>query len=381
MPNMPESIELVYAINKIGAIANVIHPLSSIDEIKRAMDECNSTTLFTTDASYEKIKDLKVKDLIVVEVSNSFPELLKLLYNIKNSKNMHYQDNVTRWSDFMKIESYNIDTHVNRGKDAPAVIIYSGGTTGKSKGIILSNLCFNSIGQQCKVICPEARSGNSILSALPIFHGFGLCVCVHAPLVLGMKCILIPKIEVHKLAKTIKKKEPTLLPVIPTMLGILMKNPCGPKDLKSVQVILSGGDYLPPEMHKEIENFFKEHGSTAHIQIGYGLSEATAFVSATNTSIRETGNIGVPNPDNIIKIFEPYTDVEKEYGEIGEICINGPSVMLGYINEDKETENILKMHYDKKLWLHTGDLGYMDKDGIIHYSSRLKRMMAIIYIH
>ena len=376
MPNMPEAIFLIYAVNKIGAICNIIHPLSSEDDIKKAIEETNSSIMFLTDVTYKKVENIKLKNIIVCEVSNSMNGIMSMFYNFKNRNNMKYASNIIEWEDFIKTSGDVLNTHVSRGKDSPAVIIYSGGTTGRSKGIILSNLCFNSLVTQCEVVCQEARAGNSILSALPIFHGFGLCICIHVPLALGLKCILVPKINTSKINQLIKNKKPNLLPVIPSMLNIIVNSiPLGKNSFKSVKVILSGGDYLNDDLRNKVENYFRKCGSIARIQVGYGLSEATAFVSATCESIKETNNIGIPNPDNIIKIFEPGTDVELGYDKTGEICVIGPSLMMGYINQDKETENVLKKHYDGKTWLHTGDLGYMNKDGVLHYQSRLKRMI------
>ncbi len=376
MPNIPEAIFLIYAVNKIGAICNIIHPLSSKQEIKKAIDETNSATVFTTDITYTKVKDLKLNYIIVCEISNSMKSFMQFLYNVKNKKNMNYDSNVIRWHDFIKQGYDIINTHVSRKQDSPAVIIYSGGTTGRQKGIVLSNLCFNSLVSQCEVVCKEAKAGNSILSALPIFHGFGLCICIHVPLSLGLKCILIPKINTLKINYIIKSKKPNLLPVIPSMLNVIVNSiPLGPKSFKSVKVILSGGDYLNDDLRDNVEKYFRKCGSIAKIQIGYGLSEATAFVSATCESVKSNNNIGIPNPDNLIKIFEPETDVEVGYDKIGEICVTGPSIMLGYINEDEETKKVLIKHYDGKIWLHTGDLGYMKEDGVLYYQSRLKRMI------
>ncbi len=376
MPNIPEAIFVIYAVNKIGAICNIIHPLSKQDDIKKAMDEVNSTVLFTTDATYQQVKDLDIKTIIACNVSNSMPALLRFLYNTKNKKNMKYKEGIMQWKEFEKLGNYVVNTHVNRSQSDPAVIIYSGGTTGKTKGIVLSNLCFNSISKQCEYVCKEAKAGYSILSALPIFHGFGLCVCIHVPLSIGLKCILIPKISMSKMNKTIKNKKPNLLPVIPSMLNCIINNKkLGPKSFESVKVILSGGDYLGSDLRDKVEEYFRSCGSIAKIQVGYGLSEATAFISATCESVKDRDNIGIANPDNIIKIFEPYTDIEKGYDEVGEICVKGPSVMLGYVNQDSETENVLRKHYDGDIWLHTGDLGYLNSDGVLHYSSRLKRMI------
>ena len=376
MPNMPEAIFLIYAVNKIGAICNIIHPLSSQEEIKRAMEETNSDILFATDVTYKKIEDLEIKNIIICEVSNSMNGFMQMAYNLKNISNMKYKNNFIKWHDFIKEGNEVINTHVSRGQNSPAVIIYSGGTTGRQKGIVLSNLCFNSLVSQCEVVCKEAKAGYSILSALPIFHGFGLCICIHVPLSLGLKCILVPKINTKKINQLIRNKKPNLLPVIPSMLNIIVNSmSLGKNSFKSVKVILSGGDYLNDDLREKVENYFRKCGSIAHIQIGYGLSEATAFVTATSESVKDKDNIGIPNPDNIVKIFEPSTDIEVGYDKTGEICVSGPSVMLGYINQDKETENVLKTHYDGKVWLHTGDLGYMTQDGVLHYQSRLKRMI------
>lgn len=374
MPNMPEAIFLIYAVNKIGAVCNVIHPLSDHWDIRAAMETTNSSVIFTTDASYKNVDGVDGA-VIVCEVSKSMPTLLRTAYNIKSRKALQFPDTVIRWNDFLKL-SYNGNTKVNRTKDDPAVIIYSGGTTGKSKGIALTNLCFNALSTQCYAVCREARAGNSILSALPIFHGFGLCVSIHVPLTLGLKCILIPKIDVKKLNSIINKKKPNLLPAIPTMLKVITNNKSqGPKSLESVQVILSGGDYLSDELRANVLKYFKENGSDAHIQVGYGLSEATAFIAATSDNVSETDNLGLANPDNIIKVCDPETNEELSYGEIGEICVNGPTVMMGYINEPNETANALRVHSDGFTWLHTGDLGFIDENGILHFTSRLKRMI------
>jgi len=272
MPNMPEAIFLIYAVNKIGAICNIIHPLSSEDEIKRAIDETNSDVIFATDVSYNKIKNIKMENIVICEVSNSMNAFMQMAYNIKNKKNMKYNSSVMKWHDFIKLGNEVMNTHVSRGKDSPAVIIYSGGTTGRQKGIVLSNLCFNSISTQCEVVCKEAKAGNSILSALPIFHGFGLCVCIHVPLSLGLKCILIPKINTSKINSLIKNKKPNLLPVIPSMLKIIVNSRAlGKNSFKSVKVILSGGDYLDDKLRSKVESYFRKCGSIAHIQIGYGL--------------------------------------------------------------------------------------------------------------
>ncbi len=374
MPNIPEAIFIIYAVNKIGAVCNVIHPLNDAAEIKNAVDITESSLIFTTDASYQTVKTVGVEKVVVVDVSTSMKPLLKMAYNLKSRKQMKYESSAIKWKDFIAGLDGTLPT-VKRSKDAPAVLIYSGGTTGKSKGIVLSNLCFNALATQCYSVCPEARPGASMLSALPIFHGFGLCVAIHAPMMLGMKCILVPKIDVKKLNETIQKKKPTIVPAVPTMLKAITNNKkLGPDSFKSVKVILSGGDYLPTDLKEKVLEYFRDCGSSTHIRIGYGLSEATAFFTATAYGAEDIDNIGIPNPDTVIRVCNPETNEVLPDGEIGEICVNGPTVMLGYVNEKEETENTLRIHEDGTQWLHTGDLGYMD-DGVLHFTSRLKRMI------
>lgn len=374
MPNIPEAIFLIYAINKIGAVANVIHPLSDVNEIRNAVSLTDSNLIFTTDVSYSTVSAACVQNIVVCEVSNSMPTVLKTLYNVKNRKNLKHANDAITWKKFVS-DAGIIAPSVKRNKNDAAVLIYSGGTTGKSKGIVLSNLCFNALAIQCIAVCPEAKPGASMLSALPIFHGFGLCVSVHAPLCLGMKCILIPKIDVKKLNETIKKKKPTILPAVPTMLkAITNNNNLGPDSLKSVKVILSGGDYLSDDLRAKVIDYFRSCGSKAHIRIGYGLSEATAFFTATAYGAEDIDNIGIPNPDTQIRVCDPDTNEKLPDGEIGEICVNGPTVMLGYVNDKEETDNAIRTHSDGTQWLHTGDLGYLD-NGVLHFTSRLKRMI------
>lgn len=375
MPNTPEGIVMFYAANAIGAIANMVHPLGALNDIEYALNSTDSSVLLVSDATYMKVKDIEIDNLIVADVSNEMDGLLKILYNYKSKKNMQYQENVIRWHSFLEMGKDVDDFYVKREKDDPAVIIYSGGTTGKSKGIILSNGNFNSLARQCNAIEKTVAPGNSILSALPIFHGFGLGVCIHMPLYNGMRCILVPKLNTKRLNKELKKYKPNLLPAVPSMLALICKGNSG-SELKHVKGIFCGGDYLSKELKEQTEEYFRKRESEASIRIGYGLSEATAFFLATYTHMSyEASSIGIPNPDTIVKVFQVGTEIECENGQVGEICVNGPTVMMGYINNDKETDKVLIRHDDNRVWLHTGDLGYRDSRGQFFFSSRLKRMI------
>ena len=378
MPNTPESIALIYAINKIGAIANIIHPLSSTKDIKRALDETNSGVLFCSDSSMQNARDIKVKHFILVPNSTSLLKFKKMIYNIKESGNLKLEKNMMSWSDFISYKTLD-DPYKKRKASDPAAIIYSGGTTGKPKGIILSNLNFNAMALQTMNVCDDLTPGNSVLAALPIFHVFGLALCIHTALVSGMTAILVPKINTKKINSELKKYKPNIYPAVPSLLTMSLKGADpGSNGLKDIKTVVVGGDYLSPQTKAEFEKFLKGHGSNGVVKVGYGLSEASGFCCSTapiEEKYVQNGTLGVPNPDIIVKAFEPNSDVEKSPNDVGEICVTGPTIFMGYINEDKETKNTLIKHTDGKIWLHTGDLGYIDKNGFVYYTSRLKRMI------
>lgn len=378
MPNTPESFALIYAINKIGAICNIIHPLSSTQDIERALKETNSSIIFCSDVAMPKARHIKVKHFIMVPTSESLGTVLKTLYNIKSSLNMKLEDGMITWHEFL---NYGVsdDVYVKRSASSPAAIIYSGGTTGKPKGIIISNENFNAMAEQTTSVSEHIKPGNSVLAALPIFHVFGLALCTHTCLSAGMKCIIVPQLNTKKINKELKKYKPNVYPCVPSLLNMSLNDADpGKNSFKDIKMVVVGGDYLPPQLKKDFEKYLTDHGSDAVIKTGYGLSEACGFACCTGLVDEKDvpeGTLGIPNPDIIIKIFEPESDVEKSLGDVGEICISGPTVMMGYINEDEETHKTLVTHHDGKIWLHTGDLGYMNKDGFVFFTSRLKRMI------
>ena len=378
LPNTPESFALIYAINKIGAIANIVHPLSTTAEIERALKETNSSILFCSDVSMPKAKSIKVKHFIMVPSNASLMGLLRTLYNFKARKNLKLGKGVMSWEKFLSYQTEE-DVYVKRNNEDPAAIIYSGGTTGKPKGIILSNMNFNAMALQTINVCNKAVPGNTLLSALPIFHVFGLSIGVHSGFIGGMTSLIVPKLDTKRINRELKKYKPSVYPAVPSLLKMsLMDRDPGRKAFKDIKVLVVGGDYLSPELKKDMEEYLHNHGSDAVIKIGYGLSEATGFSCSTapiDEKYSKKGSLGVPNPDTLLKIFEPNSDIEKGPEDIGEICISGPTVMMGYINEQEETNKTLLMHNDGRIWLHTGDLGYMTKDGFFYYSSRLKRMI------
>lgn len=385
MPNTPEAVIAFYAINKIGAVANVIHPLSAENEIKHALNLSKSKMIIAIDLAWKKLEKVlpktKVKNTIIVSVMDSMPIVLGLGYFVTKGKDVQtpsYTDNVMNWKTFInKANFYNEETYVDvKGKEE-AVILYSGGTTGTSKGIVLTNLNFNALGMQCYEACVNFRPGMSVLSILPIFHGFGLGICIHTVLSHGLTGIILPQFDAKSFDKLLKKYKPNAIVGVPTLFEALMLNKnIDDMDLSFVKCAISGGDNISASLKEKIDSFLKEHNSDATIREGYGLTECVAASCLMPYKEYRPGSIGIPIPDMYFKIVKIGTTEEVPFGKEGEITISGPTVMKEYLDNKEETKETLRKHKDGRIWLHTGDLGTMSEEGFVYFSQRLKRMIV-----
>lgn len=384
MPNTPEAIISFYALNKIGAIANMVHPLSSENEIKNFLNTSESVAIVTINVAVKKISniinDTNVKYTIVVSPKDSMPKALGVGYFLTTGRKIKIHSDkrfVMSWKQFIDNgKHYEQETNEHTKGNYPAAILYSGGTSGTPKGIIHSNLAFNSVAISGVTVCGNLKAGDSILAIMPVFHGFGIGIGIHTFQVLGGTSILIPQFSVKEFHKYLSKYKPNVIAGVPTLFEALLTNKkINKMDLSYLKVLFSGGDSLSKNLKEEIDQFLKDHKSTIQVREGYGLTECLAGTCLTPTTMYRDDSIGLPYPDFYYKIVEPNTQTELPYGEVGEMCISGPSVMMGYLNEPKETAHALQLHEDGMLWLHTGDLGCMDSDGWVYFKQRLKRMI------
>lgn len=386
MPNTPEAVIAFYAVNEIGAIANMIHPLSAEEEIKHSLITTKSVLLIAINLSYKKVKeiidDTAVYKTVIVSASDSMPTLLKIGYNLTQGRSIETpkkSEVYLYWNEFMeKGKHYHNKVLVKTTKDQPAVILHSGGTTGTPKNIVLTNGNITSLGQQAGIVFPKIGSGESVLAILPLFHCFGLCVCVHAPLCLGAHVILVPQFNAKRFDKLFKSYHPSVVVGVPTLYEALLTNKyMDNMDLSYVKYAISGGDSLTSAKNEAVNKFFMSHNSQTKLIQGYGMTETSGPVCAQVLDAVFAGSIGIPLPGNEIKICNVDTKEEVPYGETGEICVAGPTIMPGYLDNEKETNDILEMDNKGKIWCHTGDLGYMTEDGVVYYVSRLKRMLIV----
>ena len=387
MANTPQALDCFYALNRIGAVPNMIHPLSAAQEIAFYLNFSKSKAILTLDQFYYKVAEILPQlenpcQVLIAKVADELPAALRALYPMtKGARAIKKlpKKGFTLWYKMVAAGKNQVLPAYDGKYDDCGAILYSGGTTGTTKGILLSNLNFNALALQtiaASGFTMEEISNMKMLSVMPVFHGFGLGIGIHTPLVAGGTCILIPQFNVNTYAEVLVKQKPNLIPGVPTLFEALLRaEKLEGADLSFLRGIFSGGDSLSPELKKKVDAFLKAHGCSEQIREGYGTTECVTASCLTPKDYARAGSIGVPFPDTFYKIVEPGTTNEVEPNIEGEICVSGPTVMMGYMDNPEETASTLRRHYDGRIWLHTGDLGHMDQDGFVYFRQRMKRMI------
>ena len=385
MPNIPQCLDCFYALSRIGAVANMVHPLSAQTEITFYLNISESKAIVTVDLFFATVaKAIEAADhpvtAIVTRMQEELPPHLALLYMLKKGKSyLKYPDTADSmtYSAFLrKADDRELPT-VAFEKDRTAVILYSGGTSGTPKGICLTDLNFNACAMQAmEAIGIEWRSGIKMLSCMPMFHGFGLGMNIHTVLIHGATCILMPTFNNKTYGSALAKKKPNLIAGVPTIFEALLHlKQLDGVDLSFLMGMFSGGDTLSIELKKSIDRFLREHGATIQVREGYGLTECVTASCLTPRDDYREGSIGIPFPDTVYQIVAPGTDDVLLPDEEGEIILRGPTVMTGYLKNEEETAKTLRRLPDGNIWLYTGDLGSMDSDGYVYFKQRIKRMI------
>ena len=386
MANTPQALDCFYALNRIGAIPNMIHPLSAAKEIAFYLNFSKSKAILTLDQFYEKVESILPElenptEILIARIQEELPFPLSALYPLtKNARAVKKlpKTGYTYWYDMVAAGRGQTLPQDDGAFDECAAILYSGGTTGTTKGIMLSNLNFNALGLQTIAASGYDKIvGMKMLSVMPVFHGFGLGIGIHTALIGGATCILVPQFSVKTYADVLVKQKPNLIPGVPTLFEALLRAPkLEGVDLSFLRGIFSGGDSLSPELKKKVDAFLKAHNCPEQIREGYGTTECVTASCLTPKDYARSGSIGVPFPDTFYKIVTPGTTEEVPANTEGEICVSGPTVMMGYMDNPGETASTLRRHYDGRIWLHTGDLGHMDQDGFVYFRQRIKRMIV-----
>lgn len=385
LPNVPQALSSFYALNLIGAVPVMLHPLSAPNRVVDCLKENGSSFIVCLDllcsGLVNALKESETKvTVLLTSVEGELSLFEKKLYRLNNRNKfskLKSLKSLIPWESFLKKGAGNELLIHNGKKDDVAAIIYSGGTSGKCKGVLLSNGNFNALSAQTNAVSGYGSiAGMKLLALMPVSHGFGLGVGVHTPLTNGASCVLLSRFESETYAKLLLKSKPDFIFGVPTLFENMLKTEGLKKaDLSFLKGVFCGGDSLSTELKKRIDEFLVSHGAMVQTREGYGASECLAVSCLTPPEGGREGSIGIPVPDTLIKIVKPETEERLPVGEVGEIVVSGPTVMLGYMNEEKETADILRKHQDGFVWLHTGDLGVMDADGFVYFKQRRKRLI------
>ncbi len=381
MPTCPQGVIAFYAANALGAVASLIHPLSTPREIGFYLRAARSTHALTLDAFYPRFRDAwegtPLQRLLLARIPDYLPFPKDLLFRLVKGRKIAAvpaDPRLAWWHEVME-RPLPVPPRSRMKADDTAAILFSGGTTGTPKGIQLSNRNILAEGMEAAA-WGSIAPGDSMLAILPLFHGFGLGVCVNTFLVAGGKVILVPQFSARTVARLIRSRRPSFIVGVPTLFEALTREPALRRaDLSCLKGAFCGADHLPRAIKERFEAIVREAGGHLALMEGYGLTEAVTAVLCMPLKEYREGSIGVPFPDMLAKVVGVGTADELPPGEVGELCLAGPAVMQGYLDQPAETAAALRVHPDGRAWLHTGDLCTMDRDGFFFFRERLKRMI------
>jgi long-chain acyl-CoA synthetase len=377
LPTSPQGAIAFYAAAKLGAVSSIIHPLSTAAEIGHYLELSRSRVALTLDLFHERLVEQDLDTLIVTGIADCLPAPSRLAYRAtrgRKAPRIAADPRIRRWSELEAARHPPAGEHPTPA-DAPAAILYSSGTTGAPKGILLSHRNFTAEALQVAHWVGLSER-DTILAALPIFHGFGLGALVHTGFTSGAKVVLVPRVAPALVARLLGGKRVTLTAGVPTLFEALTHSTSLARaDLSALRAAFSGADTLPAPVRERFEELVRRRGGNARLLEGYGLTEAVSAVAAMPLDEQRADRVGLPLPDMDVKVCRFGTTEEVGLGEDGELCVAGPTVMLGYLDDPDASAEVLRRHDDGRIFLHTGDVGSIDGDGFVRFEGRLKRMI------
>lgn len=384
-PNIPDVLTLIYAINKVGAVVNLVHPFIPFNQIKKIIRQTNTKVAFLFEQriakEVEKYREMTTP-IYVTRIEDHLPLFKKFIYHF--FMNFKIRRKLGKWRGSFKGFNYLKDLKPVKGKEVVenndgnklSVLLHSGSTTGDPKTICLADRNFNAVTDATyEIMCCEKDTfkKGGFLSLLPSFHGFGFCMTMHAPITNGFTVALCPKFDAKGIAKMMKHVNLTVICGVPTVFEHLLK--CDEfihsKYLKNVYVAYCGGDTISISLKKRFDEAMKAGGSNCQVFEGYGLTEAVAVNCVNTYAHNKPGSIGYPVSFAEFAILDEEGN-ELPVGQTGEIAIKSKLTMLGYWKDEVATRATFRNG-----WLCTGDLGYRDEDGFIFFQQRKKRVVKV----
>ncbi len=376
MPNTPECVYCFYALNKIGAIAHMVHPLTPEPQLRKFMAAARSKLLITLSVNLEKYAPI-ARDYPIVSIhpARSLNGVLRFAFDIKNRP---YKGDTTNITDFDKLRKVPLPIDIGRTDDSTGVYLHSGGTGGEPKIIELSDNAINSLAARGReALAKQDARGMYMLAALPMFHGFGLAMCIHAALTHGCISVLMPKFSPKLAAKLVKKNKLHFIIGVPSLFRSLLKQKDFSGDaLKNMYVAYVGGDCAPQDLLDEFNGRMKDAGANGRLFEGYGLTETVTVCALNNYNHDKRGSMGYMLSGLKAAVVEPAGSTPLPPDTKGEIVIGGDTLMNGYLDNPEENERVF-IDIDGERYVRTGDYGYIDGDGYLYFVQRIKRIIKI----
>ena len=376
----PEVIYAFYAADLIGATLNLVDPRYSVEGIRDYIEEVDSHLLICLNVVYERCrqaaKRTHVERVIVLSPADSLPFPLSVGYKMTNPDKNKYKSNVLHWKQFLEGGEGQSTAAEPYDPGHACVVVHTGGTTGSPKGVMLTDNSFNAIAQQFSAYDTLFQKGQKLMNIMPPFIAYGYACGVHLPLVLGLTVVIIPNLDPAKLGSLVLKYKPEIMFGVPAHYQQLAADPkVQKKDLSFIHNYAAGGDAISLGAEKTVNEFLASHNVEYPMAKGYGMTEVASAATVAAGKNNKPGSVGIPMVNTLVSAFEPGTDKELPIGQRGELCISGPATMKGYYNKPDETAMILHKHPDGRVWVHTGDIGYIDEDGFVYLDSRIKRLI------
>jgi long-chain acyl-CoA synthetase len=387
LPNVPQAVICFYALNQVGARAVMTHPLSSPEELKHYVRLTGARWAVTVDLFYPVWRGVAqqtgLRQLVVGRIPDYLDWPMRIGYWVTQGRSIpplpRDDPLVLTWRDFMASQGARPTAEPARAiePDQVAVILFSGGTTDLPKGIELTSANFNALAVSINEISGIA-AGDSVLAILPVFHGFGLGLCVHTCLVMGGNSILVPQFSPEIYIKNLVKHSPAYIAGVPTLFqGLLSRAEFATVRFDKLKGAYSGGDTLTSDLKRRFDEAIMAQGSRVELMEGYGLTECVTACAVSPRHHYRDGSMGIPMTNMEVIVVDPDTGQEVAVGQEGEFCVTGPTLMKGYVDDPEATAHALRQHADGRTWLHTGDIGRMDADGFLYFLGRIKRLVKV----
>ncbi len=376
--NTPEMVYLLYALNRLGAVANMIDPRTNVDGIREYILESDARLVVTVDMAYpaiaKAIRGTEVRQVVAISPADSLPGVVRMLYRLKN-KTVQLGREAMNWKEFLRRGQNATPVDVPYQKDTCCVMAHTGGTTGFPKAVMLSNDNINAMTYGYRYVrIPFARK-QRYFNDLPPFIMYGLCLCVHTTLVYGLEVILYPLFDSKDFPRQFVRYMPHHFSALSDHLKYLASDKVTSKtDLSHLITAAVGGDALNQTLEREVNVYLKARGCKYEATKGYGMTELAATATTSTPEANAIGSVGIPLACNTIKIVDPDTGKELGYNQTGEIWISGPTIMLGYYNKPEETAELIQTDDTGRRWVHTGDLGHISPEGLLFHEGRIRRI-------